>query len=154
MSSFDLKEKRVWVAGHRGMAGAAIARRLASEQCEIVTAARSELDLLRQADVHAWMEDQKIDAVFLAAAKVGGIMANSTRPAEFEAGIQVALLEACANGFVFAAAPGVPLRFIRVFEGRRQAVALGIEDGLYGFPGGKSACDGEKGQEKVREPHI
>jgi len=83
MNNFDLRGKRVWVAGHRGMAGAAIARRLASEQCEIVTAARSELDLLRQADVHAWMEDQKIDAVFLAAATVGGIMANSTRPAEF-----------------------------------------------------------------------
>ena len=65
------------------MAGAAIARRLEREPCEIVTAARSELDLLRQADVHAWVADQKIDAVFLAAATVGGIMANTTRPAEF-----------------------------------------------------------------------
>jgi GDP-L-fucose synthase len=83
MSSFDLTGKRVWVAGHRGMAGAAIARRLERENCEIVTADRSELDLLRQADVHAWMADQKIDAVFLAAATVGGIMANSSRPAEF-----------------------------------------------------------------------
>jgi GDP-L-fucose synthase len=83
MSSFDLTGKRVWVAGHRGMAGAAIARRLQGENCEIVTAGRSELDLLRQADVHAWMADGKIDAVFLAAATVGGIMANSTRPAEF-----------------------------------------------------------------------
>ncbi len=83
MSSFDLSRKRVWVAGHRGMAGAAIARRLEREPCEIVTAARSELDLLRQADVHAWVADQKIDAVFLAAATVGGIMANTTRPAEF-----------------------------------------------------------------------
>ena len=83
MSSFDLTGKRVWVAGHRGMAGAAIARRLKREKCEIVTADRSELDLLRQADVHAWMADGKIDAVFLAAATVGGIMANTTRPAEF-----------------------------------------------------------------------
>ncbi len=83
MSSFDLTGKRVWVAGHRGMAGAAIVRRLKRENCEIVTADRSELDLLRQADVHAWMADKKIDAVFLAAATVGGIMANSTRPAEF-----------------------------------------------------------------------
>jgi GDP-L-fucose synthase len=83
MSSFDLTGKRVWVAGHRGMAGAAIARRLKRENCEIVTADRSELDLLRQADVHAWMADRKIDAVFLAAATVGGIMANTTRPAEF-----------------------------------------------------------------------
>ncbi len=83
MSSFDLTGKRVWVAGHRGMAGAAIVGRLQRENCEIVTADRSELDLLRQADVDAWMADKKIDAVFLAAATVGGIMANSTRPAEF-----------------------------------------------------------------------
>ena len=83
MSSFDLTGKRVWVAGHRGMAGGAIARRLQRENCEIVTADRSELDLLRQADVHAWMANKKIDAVFLAAATVGGIMANVTRPAEF-----------------------------------------------------------------------
>ncbi|MGH9562392.1 MAG: GDP-L-fucose synthase family protein, partial [Terracidiphilus sp.] len=63
--------------------GSAIARRLATEHCEIVTASRGELDLLRQADVHAWLDDQKIDAIFLAAATVGGIMANSTRPADF-----------------------------------------------------------------------
>ena len=83
MNSFDLTGRRVWVAGHRGMAGSAIVRRLARESCEIVTVTHSELDLLRQADVHAWMADKKIDAVFLAAATVGGIMANSTRPAEF-----------------------------------------------------------------------
>jgi GDP-L-fucose synthase len=83
MTRFDLTGKRVWVAGHRGMAGAAIVRRLQREDCEIVTADRGELDLLRQADVHAWMADRKIDAVFLAAATVGGIMANTTRPAEF-----------------------------------------------------------------------
>lgn len=83
MSSFDLTGRRVWVAGHRGMAGSAIVRRLERESCEIVTAAHSELDLLRQADVHAWMAGQKIDAIFLAAARVGGILANSTRPAEF-----------------------------------------------------------------------
>jgi len=83
MSSFDLTGRRVWVAGHRGMAGSAIARRLARESCEIVTATRVELDLLCQADVNAWMANQKIDAVFLAAGTVGGIMANSTRPAEF-----------------------------------------------------------------------
>jgi GDP-L-fucose synthase len=65
------------------MAGSAIARRLARENCEIVTATHSELDLLCQADVNAWMADKKVDVVFLAAAKVGGIMANSTRPAEF-----------------------------------------------------------------------
>ncbi len=83
MSSFELTGRRVWVAGHRGMAGSAIARRLLRESCEIVTVARSELDLLRQADVHAWLDGRKIDAVFLAAATVGGIQANSTRPADF-----------------------------------------------------------------------
>jgi GDP-L-fucose synthase len=83
MNSFDLTGQRVWVAGHRGMAGSAIARRLARESCEIVTVAHSELDLLRQADVHAWLADKKIDAVFLAAATVGGILANTLRPAEF-----------------------------------------------------------------------
>jgi GDP-L-fucose synthase len=83
MNRFDLTGKRVWVAGHSGMAGSAIVRRLGSENCEIVTASHSELDLMRQADVNAWMADKRIDAVFMAAATVGGIMANSTRPAEF-----------------------------------------------------------------------
>jgi GDP-L-fucose synthase len=65
------------------MAGSAIARRLSREDCELVTATRSELDLLHQADVEAWMAAKRIDVVFLAAATVGGILANSTRPAEF-----------------------------------------------------------------------
>jgi GDP-L-fucose synthase len=83
MNSFDLTGRRVWVAGHRGMAGSAIARRLVRESCEIVTVTHSELDLLCQANVHAWLADKKIDAVFLAAATVGGILANTLRPAEF-----------------------------------------------------------------------
>jgi GDP-L-fucose synthase len=83
MSKFDLAGKRVWVAGHRGMAGSAIARRLETENCAIVTTTRSELDLLNQATVHTWLADAKIDAIFLAAATVGGILANSTRPADF-----------------------------------------------------------------------
>jgi GDP-L-fucose synthase len=83
MSNFNLTGKRVWVAGHRGMAGSAILRRLKREDCEVITATRNELDLLRQAEVHAWMADKKIDAVFLAAATVGGIMANTMRPADF-----------------------------------------------------------------------
>jgi len=83
MSSFSLTGRRVWVAGHRGMAGSAIARRLAREGCEIVTATRAELDLLCQADVHAWIADERIEVIFVAAATVGGIMANLTRPAEF-----------------------------------------------------------------------
>jgi len=81
--AYDLKGKRVYVAGHRGMVGSAIVRRLASEGCEILTATRSELDLTRQADVEAWMENIRPDAVFLAAAKVGGILANDTYPADF-----------------------------------------------------------------------
>jgi GDP-L-fucose synthase len=83
MSKFDLRDRRVWVAGHTGMAGSAIVRRLKTEGCEVVTAPRSQLDLLRQADVEAWMAQQNIDAIFLAAATVGGILANATRPAEF-----------------------------------------------------------------------
>lgn len=83
MNRFALQGKRVWVAGHRGMAGSAIVRRLASEECEVVTASRRDLNLLRQADVEAWMGTNKIDAVFHAAATVGGILANSTRPADF-----------------------------------------------------------------------
>jgi len=65
------------------MAGSAIVRRLRRESCEIVAVDRNELDLLRQSEVHAWLSANRVDAVFLAAAKVGGILANSTRPAEF-----------------------------------------------------------------------
>jgi len=83
MSSFEPSGKRVWVAGHRGMAGSAIVRRLARENCEVVTVTRDELNLLNQKDVHRWLAGSQIDAVFLAAATVGGILANSTRPADF-----------------------------------------------------------------------
>ncbi|WP_119256073.1 GDP-L-fucose synthase [Shinella zoogloeoides] len=81
--AYNLAGKRVFVAGHRGMVGAAIVRRLAQEDCDILTATRKELDLTRQADVEAWMEERRPDAIFLAAAKVGGILANDTYPAEF-----------------------------------------------------------------------
>jgi len=80
---YDLKGKRVWVAGHRGMVGAALVRRLASEGCEVLTAARSDADLTRQGEVERWMEAHRPQAVFVAAAKVGGILANDTHPAEF-----------------------------------------------------------------------
>ena len=82
-SSFSLKGKRVWVAGHRGMVGAAIVRRLQSEDCEILTATRAELDLRRQAEVEAWVAARRPHAVFLAAARVGGILANDSYPADF-----------------------------------------------------------------------
>jgi len=80
---YDLKGKRVWVAGHRGMAGGAILRRLASEDCECLTATSRELDLRRQADVEAWVAAKKPNAVFVAAARVGGILANDTQPVDF-----------------------------------------------------------------------
>src|SRR3989442_1154002 len=80
---FPLAGRRVWVAGHRGMVGSALVRRLASEGAEIITVDRGEVDLTRQADVEMWLRDKRPQAVFLAAAKVGGILANDTRPAEF-----------------------------------------------------------------------
>lgn len=82
-TSFDLSGKRVWVAGHRGMVGGALVRRLASEGVELITAGREEVDLCRQGEVEDWFAANKPDVVFLAAAKVGGIQANNTSPAEF-----------------------------------------------------------------------
>ena len=79
---FSLAGKRVWVAGERGMVGRAIVRRLASEHCEIVSAAM-RVDLRDQAATFAWMAANPADLIFLAAAKVGGIAANDTLPAEF-----------------------------------------------------------------------
>ncbi len=75
--------RRIWVAGHRGMVGSAIVRRLTEEDAEILTVSRSELDLREQDPVRRWAEREKPDAVILAAAKVGGILANDTYPAEF-----------------------------------------------------------------------
>jgi GDP-L-fucose synthase len=80
---FELKGKSVYVAGHRGMVGSALVRRLAREDVELVTAAHSELDLCNQAAVFDWFGKRKPQAVFLAAAKVGGIVANNTLRAEF-----------------------------------------------------------------------
>lgn len=82
-ASYPLEGKKIWVAGHRGMVGSAIVRRLAREHFEVVTAPRSELDLRRPADVEAWMDYHRPHAVFMAAATVGGILANDTRPADF-----------------------------------------------------------------------
>jgi len=80
---FPLDGKRVWVAGHRGMVGSAIVRRLSAEGSEIVTAGRDIVDLKRQDQVQAWMAKEKPDAIFVAAAKVGGILANDSFPADF-----------------------------------------------------------------------
>jgi GDP-L-fucose synthase len=80
---FDLTGKRIFVAGHRGMVGAAIVRRLSTAGCTTLTATRQELDLLDQAATFAWMQHERPDAVIVAAAKVGGILANSSYPADF-----------------------------------------------------------------------
>ena len=80
---FDLSGKRVYVAGHSGMAGAAIVRRLASENCKILTASHDALDLTNQALTEEWIMRERPEAIFLAAGRVGGIHANDTFPAEF-----------------------------------------------------------------------
>jgi GDP-L-fucose synthase len=82
-SSFDLTGKRVFVAGHRGMVGGALVRRLAREDVVLVTVSRSEVDLRDQAAVFSWFAKSRPQVVFLAAAKVGGIVANNTLRAEF-----------------------------------------------------------------------
>lgn len=94
---FTLRGARIYVAGHRGMVGAACVRRLQAEGCDIVTADRAQLDLRRQAEVEAFLAAARPDAVIVAAAKVGGILANDTLPAEFlydNLMIEVNLIEA------------------------------------------------------------
>ena len=83
MTAYALEGKRVWVAGHKGMVGSALVRRLKTEKCHILTADRQELDLISQTAVQDWVKLNKPDAVFLAAAKVGGILANQSLPADF-----------------------------------------------------------------------
>jgi GDP-L-fucose synthase len=78
-----LHDSTVFVAGHRGMVGSAIVRRLARERCRLLTATRDELDLRDQAAVNQWFRAHQPEYVFLVAGTVGGILANSTRPAEF-----------------------------------------------------------------------
>ena len=100
---FPLEGRRVFVAGHRGMVGSAITRVLRQRDCEVLTAPRPGVDLRRQEEVERWMRSERPDAVFLAAARVGGIMANSTRPAEFiydNLAIQSAVIEAARRAGV------------------------------------------------------
>lgn len=80
---FPLQGRRIWVAGHRGMVGAALLRRLAAVECEVLTVGRDAVDLRRQADAEAWLAANKPDVAVVAAATVGGILANATRPADF-----------------------------------------------------------------------
>lgn len=81
--TFSLSGKRIYVAGHRGMVGQALLRRLALEDCEILTCPRGVVDLRRQQPVEDWMAQARPDVVFLAAARVGGIGANAQAPADF-----------------------------------------------------------------------
>ncbi|MDO9440271.1 MAG: GDP-L-fucose synthase [Beijerinckiaceae bacterium] len=82
-SAFDLQGRRIFVAGHRGMVGSALVRRLAREGCEALTTGERRLDLTRQAETEEYLAGLKPDAIILAAARVGGILANSTHPATF-----------------------------------------------------------------------
>jgi len=80
---FHLAGKRIYVAGHRGMVGSALVRRLASEQCKILTVDRAVVDLTNQTDTEHWISEAKPDAVILAAARVGGIAYNKEYPVDF-----------------------------------------------------------------------
>ena len=81
--SYSLAGKRVWVAGHRGMVGRAVVRRLAEEDCTVLTVGRDELDLRDTTAVRRWLDANAPQAVILAAARVGGIVANNGWPADF-----------------------------------------------------------------------
>lgn len=107
-AGYRLAGKKVWVAGHRGMVGSALCRRLADENCEVLTVGRSEVDLRRQSQVEAWIGDNKPDTIFVSAATVGGILANDSLPADFlydnlmiEANVIHAAFEAGVEKLVF-----------------------------------------------------
>ena len=106
--TYSLKGKRIWVAGHRGMVGGAVVRRLASEDCEVITAGRAVVDLVDQAATKAWMAEVRPDVIVMAAAKVGGIKANNDYPVDFlyenlmiEANIAQAAHENDVDRFLF-----------------------------------------------------
>jgi len=82
-AAFGLHSKRIYVAGHRGMVGSAVVRRLASEGCTVLTVDRQKVDLIDQRAVNAWFATHRPQIVVLAAAKVGGILANDSFPADF-----------------------------------------------------------------------
>ncbi|MCZ6858901.1 MAG: GDP-L-fucose synthase [Alphaproteobacteria bacterium] len=82
-AAYRLKDRLVWVAGHRGMVGSALVGRLAAEGAEVLTVGRDSIDLRRQTEVEEWMAQARPEAVFVAAATVGGILANVSRPADF-----------------------------------------------------------------------
>jgi GDP-L-fucose synthase len=81
--ALTLSGKKVWVAGHRGMVGSAVSRKLEKEDCNIIKAGRDTVNLINQAEVNDWMNSVKPDAIVLAASKVGGIEANNNFPVDF-----------------------------------------------------------------------
>lgn len=96
---FSLANKRIWVAGHRGMVGSALVRRLAADGHQVLVSSRADVDLTRQAEVEAWVGANRPDVVVVAAARVGGIAANSARPVDFLADnllIETNIMAACA----------------------------------------------------------
>jgi len=103
MPDYSLTGKRVWVAGHRGLVGSALVRRLEGEGCDILTAPRESVDLRDQQATTKWVRREKPDAVFLAAAKVGGIAANDRYPAQFlhdNLAIEINIIEAARQASV------------------------------------------------------
>jgi len=98
MTGFSLSGRRIYVAGHQGMVGQALVRRLGLEKAHLVLAPRGALDLRRQQPVEDFLARERPDVVILAAARVGGILANDQRPGEFigdNLAIQTNLIEAC-----------------------------------------------------------
>ncbi len=103
MPDYSLTGKRVWVAGHRGLVGSALVRRLEGEGCDILTAPRESVDLRDQQATTEWVRREKPDAVFLAAAKVGGIAANDRYPGQFlhdNLAIEINVIEAARQASV------------------------------------------------------
>jgi GDP-L-fucose synthase len=103
MTTYSLVGRRIWIAGHGGMVGSALRRRLESEDCEVLFATRQNLDLRNQAAVGSWLRENLPDTIFLAAATVGGINANRSRPAEFvydNLAIEVNIIEAARQAKV------------------------------------------------------
>jgi GDP-L-fucose synthase len=98
---FDLQYKRIFVAGHHGMMGSAIVRRLAREKSEILVADRRTLDLTNQLATEDWLARMRPDAIFLAAGLVGGISANSTYPADFIANNLAIALNVIRGAHIF-----------------------------------------------------
>ncbi len=96
---FDLDGKRIWVAGHLGMVGSALVRRLERDGHRLLTTSRAEVDLMRQSEVEGWVTANRPQVVIIAAATVGGIAANSSKPVDFLANnlqIGTNIMTACA----------------------------------------------------------